>query len=172
VTRWRGSVLAVAVGVLGVSGCGGDRDDVTALEASRVVQRLEQVREQAADGDVREARAALRTVRRDVRRLAGRGALEPRERQTMSAGLSALSRALDGRASPPKREETDAAPPATEPPEDSASAPAEEPPADEAPPGQGEVESEGGGKDEKDKEEQKKDAKEQEKGKGGGKGDD
>jgi hypothetical protein len=167
VTRWRGSVLAVAVGVLGVSGCGGDRDDVTALEASRVVHGLEQVREQAADGDVREARAALRTVRRDVRRLAGRGALEPRERQTMSAGLSALSRALDGRASPPRREEApaDAAPPATQPSEDSAQAPAEEPPADEAPPGQGEVESEGGGKDEKDK-------KEQEKGKGGGKGDD
>lgn len=103
--RPRSIAFAVAVlTALAAAGCGAEEDrPLTAMEASRVVQRLDDVRHRTEAGDMRGARQALGQVRSDVDALAREGALTQAERQALASGLRRVSRSLDGRPSRPAR---------------------------------------------------------------------
>lgn len=102
-------VIALALALAsaaGVAGCG-TQDDAprpTAMEASRMVTGLEELRGRVREVDDAGARAALRRVRDTVQSLDGREALEPAERRAVARSLARIERALARRPPPSRRD--------------------------------------------------------------------
>lgn len=100
--------MAVTVlAALAVGACGGVGDErrPTAMEASRVVTGLDDLRERSDEADDAGARAALRRVRATVAALGDERALTPGERRAVNRSLARIARTLDGRREPVRRDD-------------------------------------------------------------------
>lgn len=100
--------MAVTVlAALAVGACGGDREErrPTAMEASRVVMGLDDLRERTDDGGDAGARTALRRVRAMVAALGDERALTPGELRALDRSLARMERTLDERPAPIRRDD-------------------------------------------------------------------
>lgn len=97
VLRWILTAGAVSAALVLVACGSDDRRPLTAMESARMVRTLDDIRERTRQGDAAGARDALRQLRARVDALARDGALTASARRPLDAGISRLSRALDGR---------------------------------------------------------------------------